>query len=72
MPGVVTNPMDIVFTGISQSTSMTSGVFRHAITLARPWGGVGGCLNANALAGGRDSGGNRAFIMQSGGFIGII
>ena len=72
MPGVVTNPMDIVPMGISQPTSTTSGVFRHAITLAKPWGGVGGCLNANALAGGGDGSGNRAFDMQCGGFIGII
>ena len=61
MPGVITSPMDIVPTGGSQPISMTSGVFRQAVTLAKPWGGVGGCLNANALAGGGDAGGNGAF-----------
>ena len=72
MLGVVTNPMDIVSTGVSQPTSTTSGVFRHAVMPAKPWGRVGGFLNANALAGGRDGSGNGAFIMQSGRFIGII
>ena len=61
MLGVITSPMDIVPMGISQPTSMTSGVFRQAITLAKPWGRVGGCLNANALAGGGDAGGNGLF-----------
>ena len=64
--------MDIVPTGISRPTSMTSGVVRQAITLAKPQGGVGGCLNANALAGGGDAIGNRAFDKQSGGLIGIV
>ena len=59
--GVVTSPMDIVPTGISRPTSMTSGVFRQAVTPAKPQGGVGGHLNANALAGGGDAGGNGAF-----------
>ena len=72
MLGVVTNPMDIVPMGISWPTSTTSGVFRHAITPAKPWGGVGGHLNANALAGGGDGSGNGAFDMQSGRFIGIL
>ena len=52
MPGVITSPMDIVPMGIFRPNSTTSGVFRQAITLAKPQGGVGGCLNANALAGG--------------------
>ena len=72
MPGVVTSPMDIVPTGISQPTSTTSGVFRQAITPAKPWGRVGGHLNANALAGGGDASGNRAFDKQSGRLIGIV
>ena len=41
MPGVVTSPMDIVPMGISQPTSMTSGVFRQAIILAKPSGQSG-------------------------------
>ena len=61
MPRVVTSHMDIVPTGISRPISATSGVFRQAITLAKLQGGVGSCLNANALAGGGDAGGNRAF-----------
>ena len=72
MPGVVTNPMDIVPTGISWPTSITSGVFRHAVTQAKPWGRVGSHLSANAPAGGGDGSGNGAFVMQSGGSIGII
>ena len=72
MPGVVTNPMDTVPMGISQPTSTTSGVFRHAVTLAKPWGRVGGHLNTNALVGGGDGGCDGAFVMQSGRFIGII
>ena len=61
MPGVITSPMDIVPTGISQPTSMTSGVFRQAVTLAKPQSRVGSCLNANALAGGGDASGNGVF-----------
>ena len=61
MLGVITSPMDIVPTGISQPISMTSGVFRQAVTLAKPRGRVGSCLNANALAGGGDASGNGAF-----------
>ena len=52
MPGVDTSPMDIEPTGISQPTSTNSGVFRQAVTLAKPWGRVGSHLNAKALAGG--------------------
>ena len=72
MPGVVNSPMDIVPTGISWPTSMTSGVFRQAVTLAKPQGRVGSHLNANALAGGGDASGNGAFDKQSGRLIGII
>ena len=72
MPGVITSPMDIVPTGISWPTFMTSGVFRQAITLAKPQGRVGSHLNANALAGGGDAGGSWAFDKQSGSIIGVI
>ena len=72
MPGVITSPMDIVPMGVSQPTSTTSGIFRQAITLVKPWGGVGSCLNANALAGGGNAGGNGALDKQSGRFIGIV
>ena len=58
--------------GISQPTSMTSGVFRQAITLVKPQGRVGSCLNANALAGWGDAGDDRAFDKQRGRLIGII
>ena len=69
MPGVITSPMDIVPMGISQPTSMISGVFRQAVTPVKPWGS---CLNANALAGGGDAGGDRTFDKQSCRLIGII
>ena len=72
MPGVDTSPMNIEPMGFSQPTSMTSGIFRQPITLVKPQGGVGSHLNANALAGGRDAGGNRAFDKQSGRIIGIV
>ena len=72
MPGVDTSPIDMAPMGISQPTSMTSGVFRQAITLAKPWGRVGGHLNAKSLAGGGDASGNGAFNKQSGGIIGIV
>ena len=61
MPGVITSPMDIVPTGIFQLISMTSGVFRKAVTPVKPQGRVDSCLNANALAGGGDASGNVAF-----------
>ena len=72
MLGVVTSPMDIVPMGVSWPTSTASGVFRQAITLAKPWDGVGSHFNANALAGGGDAGGNGAFDKQSGGLRGIV
>ena len=71
IPEVNTSPMDIEPTGISWPTSLTSGVFRQAVTLVKPWGRVGGHFNANALAGGGDASGNGAFNKQSGGIIGI-
>ena len=72
MPGVITSPMDIVPAGISWPTSTTSGVFRQAVTLVKPRGRVGSHLNANALAGGGDAGGDGAFDKQSGRLIGNI
>ena len=72
MHGVDTSLMDMEPMGVSQPTSTTSGVFRQAVTLAKPQGRVGGCLNAKALAGGGDAGGNGAFNKQSGGIIGIV
>ena len=72
MLGVLTSPMDIVPTGVSQPTSMNSGVFRQAIIQAKPQGRVGSCFNANALAGGGDGGGDGAFDKQSDGFIRIV
>ena len=72
MLGVDTSPMDKEPTGISRPTSMTSGVFRQAITLVKPQGGVGGCFNANALAGGGDASSDGAFDKQSGRIIGIV
>ena len=55
-----TIPMDIVPTGISRSTSTSSGVLKQATTLAKPWGGVGGLTKASVLAVGRDFGGDGA------------
>ena len=72
MPGVNTSPMDIEPMGISWPTSMTSGVFRQAFTPVKPQDGVGGCFNINALAGGGDASGDRAFDKQSSGIIGIV
>ena len=61
---VVTNPMDIGPTSASTSLlpqlQVSSDMLLH---LAKPWGRVGSHLNANALAGGGDGSGNRAFNM---------
>ena len=59
--GLDTIPMDIVPTGISQSTSTSSRVLKQATTLAKPQGGVGGLTNASVLTGRGDFGGNGAF-----------
>ena len=72
MLGVNTSAMDIEPMGIFQPTSMTSGVFRQAITLVKPRGGVGGHFNTNALASGGDAGSNGAFDKQTGRIIGIV
>ena len=58
--GLDTIPMDIVPTGIFQSTSTSSRVLKQVTTLAKPWGGVGGLTNASVLAGRGDFGGDGA------------
>ena len=58
--GLDTIPMDIVPTGISQSTSTSSGVLKQATTPVKPRGRVGGLINASVLAGGGDFGGDGA------------
>ena len=50
MPGFDTIPMDITPTGMSRSTSTSSGVLKQAATPAKAQGSVGGLTNANALA----------------------
>ena len=59
-PGFDTIPMDIAPTGMSQSTSTSSGVLKQVATLAKPRGSVGGLTNANALAGRGDFGGDES------------
>ena len=59
-PGFDTIPMDIVPTGISQSTSTSSGVLKQVTTPVKPRGSVGGLTNTSVLAGGGDFGGHRA------------
>ena len=71
-PGFDTIPMDMVPTGISQSTSTSSGVLKHATTPAKPQGGVGGLINASVLAGGGDFGGDGAFGGLDGGPMEVV
>ena len=71
-PGLNTIPMDMVPTGISQSTSSSSGVLKQAVTPVKPWGGVGGLTNASALAGGGDFGGDGAFGGLDGGLMEVV
>ena len=71
-PGLNTIPMDIVPTGISWSTSTSSGVLKQATTLAKPRGGVGGLTNASVLAGGGDFGGTGAFMGLDGGLTEVV
>ena len=71
-PGFDTILMDMVPTGISLSTSTSSGVLKHATTLEKPQGGVGGLTNASVLAGGGDFGGNRAFGDLDGGPMEVV
>ena len=71
-PGLDTIPMDIVPTGISQSTSTSSGVLKQATTPAKPQGGVGSLTNASVLAGGGDFGGDGAFRGLDGGLMEVV
>ena len=71
-PGLDTISMDIVPTGVSRSTSTSSGVLKQATTLAKPRGSVGGLTNASVLAGGGDFGGNGAFRGLDGGLMEVI
>ena len=61
IPGVVTSPINRLPTGTSWSTSTSSGIFKQAITPAKPCGGVGGLTSTNALAGGEGSCGEGTF-----------
>ena len=72
MPGFNTIPMDIMPTGMSQSTSTSSGVLKQAVTPAKPRGSVGGLTNAKALAGGGDLGGDEALGVLGGGLMGVV
>ena len=71
-PGSDTIPMDIVPTGISQSTSTSSGVLKQMTTLVKPRGSVGGLTNASVLASGGDFGGNGAFGGLDGGLMEVV
>ena len=71
-PGLDTIPMDIVPTGISWSTSSSSGVLKQAVTPVKPWGSVGSLTNASALAGGADFDGNGAFGGLDGGLLEVV
>ena len=71
-PGLDTIPMDIVPTGISQSTSTSSGVLKQVTTLTKPRGSVGSLTNASVLASGGDFGGNRAFGGLDGGLMEVV
>ena len=70
--GFDTIPMDIAPTGVSQSTSTSSGVLKQATTPAKPQGGMGGLTNASVLAGGGDFGGNGAFGDLDGGPMEVV
>ena len=61
IPGVITRPIDRVPMGASWSISMSSNIFKQAITPTKPHGGVGGLTSANAFAGGEGSGREGAF-----------
>ena len=72
IPRVITSPIDRVPMGTSWSTSMSSGIFKQAVTSAKPCGGVGGFTSANALAGGEGSDGEGAFGGQIRDLTGVI
>ena len=71
-PGLNTIPTDIVPTGISRSTSSSSGVLKQAVTPVKPWGSVGSLTNASALAGRGNFGGNEAFGGLDGGLMEVV
>ena len=70
--GLDTIPMDIVPTGISQSTSTSSGVLKQVTTPAKPRGSVGSLTNTSVLAGRGDLGGNGAFVGLDGGLMEVV
>ena len=72
MPGFDIIPMDIMPTGVSQSTSIISGVLKQVATPAKPQGSVGGLTNANALATRGDLGGDEALGVLGGGLMGMV
>ena len=72
MLGFNTIPMDIAPTGVSRSTSTSSGVLKQVATPVKPLGSVGGLTNANALAGGGDLGGDEALGVLGGGLMGMV
>ena len=72
MLGFDTMPMVTTLAGVSWSTSTSSGVLKHAVTPAKPQGGVGGLTNANALAGGGDLCGDEALGVSGGGLKGMV
>ena len=72
IPGVATNPMGIAPTGMSRSTSTSSGVCKQAVTPEKPCSGVGGCTNTKAWVGGEGWGGVGVLRGETGCFIGII
>ena len=51
---------------------MHSGIFKQAVTPAKPHGGVGGLTSTNVLAGGEGSGGEGAFGRQIRDLTGVI
>ena len=71
-PGLDTIPMDIVPTGVSQSTSSSSSVLKQVVTLVKLWGDVGSLTNASALAGGGDFGGDGTFGGLDGGLMEVV
>ena len=62
---------DIVPTGISWSTSSSSGVLKQAVTPVKPWGSVGGLLMPVLWLAGRFCG-NGAFGGLDGGLMEVV
>ena len=71
IPGVTTSLMDMVPMGASRSTSMSSGIHKHAVTPEKPCGRVGGHTSTNACAGREGLGRVGVLSGEAGGFIGI-